>query len=77
MRFLLYSSQGLVDANLPSLAALQERLRRMTRKPVGMLGVHVLIYDTETDRYLGRREIVIDHGEPVLVSPPAGPPART
>jgi hypothetical protein len=72
VRYLLYSSYGLVDANLPNLSALHERLRRMARQPVGMSGVHVLVYDAETDRYLGRRDIIVDNGEPVLVSPAVG-----
>lgn len=41
----------------------------MAEEPVGMSGVYVLIFDTETDRYLGRREILVDNGEPVLVDP--------
>lgn len=69
MRFLLYRSHELVDAGLPSLPALRERLRLMAEEPVGMSGVYVLIFDTETDRYLGRREILVDNGEPVLVDP--------
>jgi hypothetical protein len=72
VRFLLYSSYGLVDANLSSFSALRERLRLMTRQPVGMSGVHVLVFDAETDRYLGRRDIIIDDGEPVLVRPVVG-----
>ncbi|HWE12558.1 MAG TPA: hypothetical protein VG365_03550 [Solirubrobacteraceae bacterium] len=72
MRFLLYSSHGLVDANLPNLSALHERLRQMNRQPVGMSGVHVLVFDAETDRYLYRRDILVDDGEPVLVSPAVG-----
>jgi hypothetical protein len=68
VRYLLYRSHGLVDANLPSLSALQERLRLMARQPLGMSNVHVLMFDDETDRYLGRRDIVVDDGELVLVS---------
>jgi hypothetical protein len=85
VRFLLYSSRGLVDAGLPTWSALCERLRLMARQPVGVSGVYVLVFDaetdrylgrrdivafdTETDRYLGRRDIVVDNGELVLVSP--------
>jgi hypothetical protein len=85
VRFLLYTSHGLVDAGLPSWSALCERLRLMARQPVGVSGVYVLVFDAETDRYLGRRdivlfeaepdrylgrrEIVVDDGELVLVSP--------
>jgi hypothetical protein len=69
---LLYGSTGLIDANLPSLSALRGRLRLMAGQQVGMFGVHVLVFDAETDRYLGRRDIVIDDGEPVLVSPAVG-----
>jgi hypothetical protein len=73
VRVLLYCSQGLVDANLPSMSALRERLRLMARQPLGMSGVHILVFDAETDRYLGRRDIVVDEGELVLVSPAVGP----
>jgi hypothetical protein len=72
VRFMLYRSQGLVDANLPSLSALRERLRLMAGQPVGMSGVYVLVFDVETDRYLGRRDILVDDGELVLVSPAVG-----
>jgi hypothetical protein len=66
---LLYSSHGLVDAGLPSVSAVCERLGLMSRKPGDKSGVYVLVYDAETDRYLGRRDIVVDDGELVLVSP--------
>jgi hypothetical protein len=66
---LLYSSRGLIDADLPSFLALRERLRQMARQPAGLSGVYVLVFDTATDRYLGRCDIVVDEGEPVLVGP--------
>jgi hypothetical protein len=44
----------------------------MAHEPVEMSGVHVLVFDAETDRYMGRRDIVLDDGEPVLVSPAVG-----
>ncbi|HWD73733.1 MAG TPA: hypothetical protein VG371_01255 [Solirubrobacteraceae bacterium] len=72
MRFLLYSSRGLVDADLPGEAALRERLRQMAGQPGGLSGVYVLVFDTGTDRYLGRCDIVVDDGEPVLVGPAVG-----
>jgi hypothetical protein len=72
VRFLLYSSRGLVDADLPGEAALRERLRQMAGQPGGLSGVYVLVFDAATDRYLGRCDIVVDDGEPVLVGPAVG-----
>lgn len=72
MRFLIYSGNGLVDANLHNVPALHGRLRLMARRRREMAGAHVLVFHTETDRYLGRRDIIIDDGEPVLVCPEVG-----
>jgi hypothetical protein len=72
MRFLLYGSRGLIDANLPGLSAVRDRLRLIDRDPAGASGMHVLVFDAETDGYLGRRDILLDGDEPVLVSPALG-----
>jgi hypothetical protein len=67
VRFVLYGGHGLIDADLPGLPALRERLAQMVRRPGGLSGVFVLVFDTETDRYLGRCDILVDDGKPVLV----------
>lgn len=69
---MLYASHGLVDANIPTWSALHERLRLMAGQPAVTSGVHVLIFDAGTNRYLGRRDIVLDDGEPMLVNPAVG-----
>jgi hypothetical protein len=70
VRFLLYSNRGLLDADLPSLSALRERLRQMAGRPGGLSGAYALAFDRKTDRYMGRCDIFVEDGEPLLVGPP-------
>jgi hypothetical protein len=74
MRYLLYADRGLVDADVPTLAALREHLRRLVNgQPPGPAGLYVLVFDSADDRYLGRVDVLVEDGEPVLVRPATGP----
>ena len=70
MRFLLYAGHGLIDANIPTIAALRERLRReVARRPAIMSELYVLVFDRGDDRFLGRCGVMVQDGHPVLVRP--------
>jgi hypothetical protein len=76
VRFLLYADRTLIDANIPTFAALRERLRPLVRgRPSGLSDLHVLVFDTGDDSYLGRRNVLVWDGEPVLVRPARESPA--
>jgi hypothetical protein len=68
VRFLLYGSGGLIDANLPTLAALYKRLRlAVAARPSGTSDLRVLIFNCGDDRFLGRGDVLVEDGNPVLV----------
>ena len=70
MRFLLYAGDGLIDANIPTLAALRERLRlELAGQPSAMSDLYVLVFNAGDGRYLGRRNVLVEDGHPVLVLP--------
>ena len=70
MRFLLYAAHGLIDANIPTIAALRERLRlEVATQPSGMSNLYVLVFDRGDDRFLGRCSVMVEDGHPVLVRP--------
>jgi hypothetical protein len=69
MRFLLYGGHGLIDANIPTVAALRERLRlEVAARPRGVSDLYVLIFERGEGRFLGRRRVLVEDGYPVLVS---------
>ena len=70
VQFLLYAGHGLIDANVPSVVALRERLRLKLagRQPPGMSDLYVLVFDDD-GRFLGRRDVLVEDGQPVLVPP--------
>lgn len=70
MRFVLYAGHVLIDANLPTLVALRERLRlEVARQPSAMADLHVLVFNCGDGRYLGRLNVVLEDGQPVLALP--------
>jgi hypothetical protein len=70
MRFLLYGPHGLIDANIPTVAALRERLRlEAAGRPSATSDLYVLVFDRADGRFLGRRDVVIEDGYPIVVSP--------
>jgi hypothetical protein len=73
MRFLLYRGHSLIDANIPTVAALRERLRlEVAARPRGVSDLHVLVFERGDGRFLGRRGVLVEDGHPVLVSPGLG-----
>jgi hypothetical protein len=63
----------LIDANLPTVAALRERLRlEVAGHPSGMSDLYVLVFDRGDGRFLGRRSVMVEDGHPVLVPPGVG-----
>jgi hypothetical protein len=69
VQLLLYASHGLIDANLPSFAALHERLRlKLAGQPSGMSNLYVLVFDDD-GRFRGRRDVMVQDGRPLLVPP--------
>lgn len=73
MRFLLYAGHSLIDANIPTIAALRERLRmEVAARPREVSDLYVLVFDRGDGRFLGRRRVLVEHGHPVLVSPGLG-----
>ena len=74
MGFLLYAGHGVIDANIPTLAALRERLRlEVAGKPSAMSDLYVLVFSRDDGRYLGRRNVLVADGHPVLVPPGCRP----
>jgi hypothetical protein len=72
MHFLLYAGHGLVDANLPTVAALRDCLRlKLAGRPPGMSDLYVLIFDHD-GRFLDRRGVMVQDGHPCLVPPRVG-----
>ena len=52
MRFLLYAGHSLIDANVPTIAALRERLRlEVATHPSGMSDLYVLVFDRVDGRF--------------------------
>jgi hypothetical protein len=74
MRFLLYACRGLIDANISSLAALLARLRlEVAGRPAGVSDLWVLVFDPDDGRYLGRLNVLVEDGRPLLVRPGCRP----
>lgn len=70
MGFLLYAGGGLIDANIPTLAPLYKRLRlEVAARPLGAPDLCVLIFECGDGRFVGRGDVLVEDGNPVLVLP--------
>ena len=73
MRFLV-TGHGVIGANIPPLAAPYKRGRlEVAGQPSAMSDRYVPVFSRGDGRYLGRRNVLVEDGHPMLVPPGCRP----